>query len=325
MGSSPSGIFSFAGNVFYDFARDGTLLFSPLEARLPKRTVVLVDRNGQRRPVSGTQRAYVDPVFSPDGRRIAVTVQTDVGTYGAFAVDVASGAWTRLGGGGDFWLRAWMPDGKRLLLGDWEGLLLAPVDGSESTESLYRGEAQYCAVAPDGSAVLFSWNPVPAQWDISRLELSESNEATPWLGTPSSELLPSFSPDGRWVAYVSNESGGGEIYTREYSGSGARHQVSTQGGSSPRWSRDGREIFFASQGSLVSAPVRTEPTFLSEPPRKLFPLSDEILIKFGFYDVSPDGQLFVMVEKDPFELRPVELVVIPGFIEEMKARLTAAK
>jgi serine/threonine-protein kinase len=325
MGSSPSGIFSFAGNVFYDFARDGTLLFSPLEARLPKRTLVLVDRNGHRRPVSETQRAYIDPAFSPDGRRIAVTVQTDVGTYGAFAVDIASGAWTRVGGEGDFSLRAWMPDGKRLLLGGSEGLLLAPVDGSEPTEILYRGEAQYCAVAPDGSAVLFSWNPTPAQWDISRLALSEPHEATPWLATPSSELGPSFSPDGRWVAYFSDESGRSEIYVREYSGSGARHQVSTQGGRSPRWSRDGREIFFDSQRSLVSPPVRAEPTFLSEPPRKLFPLPDEILIKFGFYDVSPDGRHFVMVERDPFELRPVELVVVPGFIEEMKARLATAR
>lgn len=107
---------------------------------------------------------------------------------------------------------------------------------------------------------------------------------------------------------------------REYSGSGARHQVSTQGGSHPRWSRDGREIFFSSAASLWSAAVRTSPTFPSDPPRKLFPLTDEIVISLDFYDVSPDGQHFVMIEKDPFELRPLELVV-----EEMKARLAAAK
>lgn len=108
---------------------------------------------------------------------------------------------------------------------------------------------------------------------------------------------------------------------RPYTGSVVRYQVSTQGGASPRWARDGREIIFGNRRSLWSAPVRTSPTFIAEPPQMLFELPEDIL---GDYDVSPDGQHFVMVQNDPIELRPFDLVVIPGWIEEMRARLAAA-
>jgi hypothetical protein len=113
-----------------------------------------------------------------------------------------------------------------------------------------------------------------------------------------------------------------EIYVRAYSGSGGRHLVSTEGGSVPQWSRDGGEIFFVNQQSLWTASVRTSPSFAADPPRKLFDLPEEI---GGGWNVSPDGQQFVMVELDPFELRPLELVIVPGWSEEMKSRLTAAK
>ena len=92
----------------------------------------------------------------------------------------------------------------------------------------------------------------------------------------------------------------------------------------PLWSRDGREIFFVSGGALMSAAVRTAPTFASEAPRKLFDLPEEILWGFGFYDVSPDGQRFVMIEKDPFELRPLGLVIVPNWTVELQARMATA-
>ncbi len=322
MWSSPGENDSIAGHVYYDVARDGTLLFSPREARLPRRTVVLVDRDGRRERASRSQRAYANPFISHDGLRIAVSVTTDVGSRGAFVVDIASDAWTRVGG--DAKPVAWMPDSKRVLLSE-EGLLLAPIDGSEPAVTLHVGDAAFVSVAPDESTVFFCTQAEPSQFDIWRLTLTSKSEAEPWLATPSSETSPGFSPDGRWVVYQSDDSGRDEIYVRPYAGSSGRHQVSTQGGSWPRWSRDGKEIFFASQGSLWSAAVRTSPTFDAGPPRKLFDLSDELLTNLEFYDISPDGQHFVMIQKDPFELRPLDLVVVPGWVEEMKTRLAAAK
>jgi len=108
---------------------------------------------------------------------------------------------------------------------------------------------------------------------------------------------------------------------RPYTGSAVRYQVSTEGGVVPRWSHSGEEIFFRSGRSLWFARVRTSPSFTADPPQKLFDLPEEIAGRL--YDVSPDGQRFLMVQVDPLELRPLGLVVIPGWVEEMKARLTA--
>ncbi len=239
-------------------------------------------------------------------------------------VDIASDAWTVVGGSvGNYFPEAWMPDSQRLLLtGSSYELVLALLDGSASPKTLELGEAQNLSAVPDGSAVLFGRQRGAGQWDIWRLPLTNGGVAEPWLATESSERFPSVSPDGRFVAYQSNDSGRFEIYVRPYSGSGGRHLVSTQGGGRPQWSPTGSEIFFLSQRGLWTAAVRTSPTFAAEPPRKLFDLPDEIA---GGWDVSPDGQQFVMVELDPFELRPLDLVVVPGWVDEMNARLAAAK
>jgi serine/threonine-protein kinase len=140
------------------------------------------------------------------------------------------------------------------------------------------------------------------------------------------EVLPTFSPDGDWVAYRSNESGRYEIWVRPYPGPGPSHLVSTDGGETPLWSRDGTEIFYRNGQSLMSAAVRTKPDFSSDPPRVLFAIPDDIeLFAYGFYDATPDGQRFVMVQKDPVELRPPELVIIPNWITELEARMANAE
>jgi serine/threonine-protein kinase len=324
MWSSPGELASVAGEVRYDVAGNGALLFSPREARLPKRTLVLVDRDGRRKPLSESRGAYSFPRFSPDGLKIAVGVESDGGSSRAMVVDIASDAWTVVGGGDDYMPGAWMPDSQHLLLttSGSQGIVLAPLDGSATPETLLVGEAQGLSVIPDGTAVLFWRQRGAAQRDIWRLPLGDSGEAEPWLATESSEGGPSGSPNSRFVAYQSNDSGRLEVYVRAYLGSGARHLVSTQGAGVPRWSHQSGEIFFENQGVLWTASVRTSPTFAAEPPRRLFDLSEELI--GGGWDPSPDGQYFAMVELDPFELRPLDIVVVPDFLEEMKARLSSA-
>jgi len=146
MWSSPGENESFAGNVNYDISREGALIFSPREARLPRRTLVLLDRRGRQSTALSTEQAYGDPVFSPDGRRIAVAVEQDVGAWGSFVIDVASGAWTRVADGVP---STWMPDGERILLDG--GPRLVSIDGSESPEMLYDMDASSATVGPDGT------------------------------------------------------------------------------------------------------------------------------------------------------------------------------
>jgi Tol biopolymer transport system component len=334
MSNSPARFGDGGGLVHYDLAHDGTLLFSPLEARLPKRKLVWVDRRGGRTSVSPTQRAYDVPALSPDGRRLAVSVRLeDAESSDGFVLDLERDIWTRFSSNGaaefswgEFF--SWLPDGERFVVGSSREnrpvLLLARLDGTAPPELLVDGEAQNISVAPDGRSLLFCRvTDGGAQWDIWRLSLQGNREAQPWLATPSLEILPSFSPDGRFVAYLSEDSAGREVYVAPYPGPGPRYQVSTQGGSNPRWSRNGREIFFTSRGTLSSSAVRTSPTFAADPPRELFTLPDEIVRGWVFYDATADGQRFVMIEKDPLELRPIELVLVPNWVEELKARMTA--
>jgi serine/threonine-protein kinase len=323
MWSSPSGATSGSGNVFYDVSQHGDLLFSPREARLPRRTLILFDRGGTGKPLSRERRSFRHPIFSPDGLSIAVIIEDHV--YGTFVVDTRSDAWTRVGDPNlNLNPMAWFPDGKSLLLYDGSKrvgrLLIVPLDGGTPSAIMQHLDWFPPSLSPDGSVLLYDDQPEPQQFDIWRLALDDHSTA-PWLATPSVEMNPSFSPDGRWVAYRAEDSGQPEIYVRPYSGSGGRHRVSIDGGSWPRWSRDGTEIFFTNRESLWSAVVRTMPTFSSDPPRKLFDLSDDLQTDIAFYDVSPDGQHFVLVENEPFELPPPDLVVVPGWVEEMKARI----
>lgn len=287
-----------------------------------------MDREGRIESASSLQRPYFGrPLFSPDGARIAVAAYVDVDAWGTFVLDVASGAWSRVGGEGDLQAGAWMPDGKQLLLigssAEDLGLLLAPIAGNETPRMLSHGEFGTLAVSPDGTTLLFRRQGRPGDWDIWRMSLAGDERIEPWLATSEgAESSATFSPDGRFVAYQSDESGRDEIYVRAYPGGESKYQVSTQGGVVPRWSHDGREIFFLDGRAIWSAAVHTAPTFASEPPRRLFVLSDEAM---GGFDPSPDGKRFVMGEKDPIELRPLDLVIIPGWVEEMKSRLAAAK
>jgi Tol biopolymer transport system component len=258
----------------------------------------------------------------------------DVESWEAFVLDLERDILTRFKSTGvaEFWggeYFSWLPDSQRFVAGSSREerpvLLLARLDGTTPPEVLVDGDAQFISAAPDGRSLLFCDQAGPGQWDIWRLSLQGNREAQPWLATPTMERGPSFSPDGRFVAYQSYDSGRSEVYVAPYPGPGTRHQVSTQGGSVPRWSRNGREIFFRSRGTLSSSAVRTSPTFAADPPRELFTLPDEVAVEAAFYDATADGQRFVMVEKDPLELRPIELVLVPSWMEELTARLAATQ
>lgn len=142
----------------------------------------------------------------------------------------------------------------------------------------------------------------------------------PLLATPFNELGASISPDGRWVAYVSDESGRPEVYVRAYPGPGGRWLISTDGGNHPVWGPDGKEIFYRAfpGGGMVSVPVEARTEFSPGRPSKLFDGRFEVGDRtFRSYDISPDGKRFLMVQGEE-ESASTEVVVVLNWFQELE-------
>jgi dipeptidyl aminopeptidase/acylaminoacyl peptidase len=167
--------------------------------------------------------------------------------------------------------------------------------------------------SPDGRKLLFRQTGATTAEDVWLYSIDDRT-ATPFMQGPANETSASFSPDGRWVAYVSDESGAAQVYVRPVHGPG-RSQVSVDGGTAPVWGRDGRELFFAKGDTLFAAPVTPGATFSSGPVRRLFsgPYTFDVLaanyLQTVNYDVAPDGQRFLVPGNQAPAPHQLELVL----------------
>jgi hypothetical protein len=155
--------------------------------------------------------------------------------------------------------------------------------------------------------------------DISALKLVD-RRTEPFLRTPYKEAAPQFSPDGRWVAHVSEEAGGEEIFVRPYPGPGRRWQISTEGGTEPVWNPNGRELFYRNGKKMMAVNIATQPVFAPSKPTRLF-TADYVLptTTNASYDVSRDGRRFLMVQPSAREsATPTQIIVVLNWHEELK-------
>jgi eukaryotic-like serine/threonine-protein kinase len=237
---------------------------------------------------------------------------------------------------GDFQQLAWAPDGKRVAfgfgsVGRLNGAFWQSADGSTPPERLTsETDVQLelpSSFSPDGSHLLLvvgnlsDTSSEKTGWDIFVLPLSGERTLRPFLQTKFSEGDAQFSPDGRWVAYGSNESGRLEVHVRPFPGPGGKWQISTEGGWHPRWSRSGRELFYRQADKMMAVDVETSPTFRAGRPRTLL---EGRFVARG-YDVAPDGSRFLMIKEDPAESGPARVNVVLNWFEEVKRRVPGAK
>jgi hypothetical protein len=162
-------------------------------------------------------------------------------------------------------------------------------------------------------------------YDLFTLSLKD-DKPQPFLRTPSVETAPCFSPDGHFIAYASDESGRVEIYVRPYPGPGGKSQISIGGGSEPVWNPKGGELFYRAENKMMVVDVTTQPTFSAGKPKMLFegpyvptPRS------FPDYDVSPDGQRFLMLKPSQQTQSPAQINVALNWFEELKQRVPTGK
>ena len=292
------------------------------------RTLVWVSRNGTEQPLRAPQRAYQQPRLSPDGTRVAVQIEEQGNQIWLY--ELGRETLTRLTfDASQNETPIWTPDSKRVVFySNKEGplnLFWQMADGSGGFERLTTSANAHApgSVSSDGALLAFTEAPGGSR-DIWVLRLSDRT-AQPFIQTPAIEGAAQFSPDGRWMAYVSNESGRPEIYVQPYPGPGGKWQVSTErGGQEPVWNRNGRELFYRSGNRMMAVDIATRPAFTAGRPQMLFDrsyVSNQLPQTLPVYDVSPDGQRFLMVkEGERPAAPPVEVVV--NWTEHLKRQMT---
>jgi eukaryotic-like serine/threonine-protein kinase len=315
------------GAAQYSFSAKGSLVYVPGGIQSAQLRLVWVNRSGAEQPLAVPAHAYVNPRLSPDGRRLAVEIEGQIWLY-----DLSRETLTRFTFEGDTNIRpVWILDGKRIAFtSDKEGplnIFWQLADGSGGRERLTSSEYTQFPISSSADGQLLAFVEVnPTQRDISLLRLGD-RKVQPFLRTRFNETLPRFSPDGRWLAYISDESGRYEVYVQPYPGPGGKWQISTEGGTEPVWSRNGRELFYRSGDKMMAADVTTQPSFSAGTPKVLFERHYQgTAVPTPNYDVSLDGQRFLMLKPtEQSEAAPTQINVVLNWFEELKQKVPTGK
>jgi Tol biopolymer transport system component len=295
--------------------------------RPAERELVWLNRRGAATRAVNETRAYKGAQLSPDGRSLAVLIE-GAPTTSLWNHNLERGTWNRLTFDQDVSTPAWTPDGTRIVYssdGERATYIVGATGGDKPVRLTHPSTigGDMPAIAPDGRLLLVAVQDRRGD-DIVSLTLDGRQPIAPFQADAGNEASPAFSPDGKYVAYSSTASGRREVYIRPVAGPVHKWPVSIDGGGTPRWRRDGRELFFLAGARMMAVSVDASPVGLAiGAPAMLF--EDPSLTWSGAdghtYDVSADGQRFLANRPDPREVRPLQLVVIPHFAREMQARL----
>jgi eukaryotic-like serine/threonine-protein kinase len=323
------------GAAQYSFSTTGSLVYVSGGVQAAQRRLVWVSRNGAEQPLAAPVHAYFAPRLSPDGRRVAVGILEPEPQNWLY--DLARETLTRLTFEGDYnSVPVWTPDGKRIaFISNKEGplnIFWQLADGSGGLERLTTSEYIHTpqSFSPDGQLLAFYEVNPTTQRDIWVLRMggpslgpTQARMAQLFLRTPFDESAPCFSPEGHWLAYISNESGRYEVYVQPYPGPGGKYQISTEGGTEPVWNPNGRELFYRSGDKMMAVEIATQPGFAAGKPRMLFEGRYEAApVPISNYDVSPDGQRFLMLKPtEQAQAAPTQINVVLNWFEELKRRV----
>jgi len=310
------------GSVDYAISNNGTLVYVPSTSNGGLNlALVWVDREGQEEPLTAEPQSYESPRISPDGSRLAVTINESGGSD-VWIYDLEREILTRLtfDPAADH-LPVWTPDGRRIVFdsgraGADHNLFWKAADGTGQAERLTTSPNNQTAnsFSPDGKRLVFI---EPATTGLQVLSMEGERTSQPLLQSQISESKGMISPDGHWIAYESNESGRIEIYVRPFPNvEEGKWQISRDGGTSPVWAPQGLELFYRNGQAMMVVGIKTEPTFTPGSPVVLF--TGRYTMGGGIIncDISPDGQRLLMIKE--VEGSTGRINVVLNWFEELK-------
>ena len=318
---------TFSGAAQYSFSVTGALVYVPASVQATQRRLVWVSRGGVEQPVAAPARAYRGPRLSPNGQEVAVAVEgqeTQVWLY-----NLSRDTLTRLTfQGSTNYNPNWTRDGKRIAFTSvGQGLRWQASDGSGGSEVLSELGGYPNSWSPNGQLLAVDGGTPSTGVDIGVLRMGD-HKVEQFLATPFNEGAAQFSPDGRWLVYVSNESGRNEIYAQPYPGPGGKLQISTDGGGEPLWNPNGRELFYRSRDMMMAVDITTQPSFSAGKPKVLFAgpyQPSPSPVPNANYDVSPDGQRFLMLKSGGQDQAATQINVVLNWFEELKQKVPTGK
>jgi Tol biopolymer transport system component len=332
------------GGAQFSFSETGDLAYVAGRGGGQNVSIYWMDREGKFTPLRETPGDYRNPAFSPDGKRLALEI------YDGKRRDIWVNEWerdtlTRLTFAGERNTNpVWTPDGQRIVYSSREkggafNLWWIRADGGGNEQRLTESKGAQAPGSwrPDGKVLAFTQLNPGTDLDIMTLPI-EGNEKSGWkpgepkpfLNSSSTELNPAFSADGRWLAYTSNESGSYEVYVRPFPGPGGKWQISTGGGVLPRWSRNGRELFYRAPDNkiMVVTYIASGDSFHAGKPELWSPGQFSLLGAFTYsFDLHPDGKHFAVLKAPGTEQNaPANKVsFVFNFFDELRSKVPTGK
>jgi len=333
------------GGAQFSFSDTGNLVY--VAGRGVVVSIYWMDHEGKFTSLRETPGDYRNPAFSPDGKRLALEIgdgkRRDIWVY-----EWERDALTRLTFVGEANTNpVWTPDGQRIVYSSLEkggtlDLWWIRSDGAGDAQRLAESKSKYTPQAagswrPDGKVLAFRQTNPSTGNDILTLPIEgdeksgwKPGEPKPFVNSAFNEGQPTFSPDGRWLAYISNESGSYEVYVRPFPGQGGKWQISTGGGLYPKWSRNGKELFYRTTDSKITVVTYTASgdSFHADKPRLWSPgqFTDLGLGNYDF-DLHPDGKRFAVLKAPGTEQASLvnKVSFVFNFFDEIRRKLPPGK